>query len=73
MKSDEAKNKEEIITTTDEVASDTTLPKSKDRITIKEFLHNVIGNNWGKRSKNQRLLIIIILAVALIINYILLL
>jgi len=73
MKSDEVKNKEEIITTTDEVASDTTPPKSKDRITIKEFLHNVIGNNWGKRSKNQRLLIIIILAVALIINYILLL
>lgn len=73
MKSDEVKNKDEIITTTDEVASDTTPPKSKDRITIKEFLHNVIGNNWGKRSKNQRLLIIIILAVALIINYILLL
>lgn len=72
MKSDEVKNKD-TITTTDEVASDTTPPKSKDRITIKEFLHNVIGNNWGKRSKNQRLLIIIILAVALIINYILLL
>lgn len=73
MKSDEVKNKEEIITTTDEVASDTTPPKSKDRITIKESLHNLIGNNWGKRSKNQRLLIIIFLAVALIINYILLL
>ncbi|BDE81831.1 hypothetical protein [Porphyromonas somerae] len=72
MKSDEVKNKD-TVTTTDEVASDTTPPKSKDRITIKEFLHNVIGNNWGKRSKNQRLLIIIILAVALIINYILLL
>lgn len=72
MKSDEVKNKD-TVTTTDEVASDTTLPESKDRITIKEFLHNVIGNNWGKRSKNQRLLIIIILAVALIINYILLL
>lgn len=73
MKSDEVKNKEEAITTTDEVASDTTPPKSKDWITVKELLHNVIGNNWGKRSKNQRLLIIIILAVALIINYILLL
>ena len=72
MKSDEVKNKD-TITTTNEVASDTTPPESKDRITIKEFLHNVIGNNWGKRSKNQRLLIIIILAVALIINYILLL
>lgn len=72
MKSDEVNNKD-TITTTEEVASDTTPPKTKDRITIKEFLHNVIGNNWGKRSKNQRLLIIIILAVALIINYILLL
>lgn len=72
MKSDEVNNKD-TITTTEEVASDTTPSKTKDRITIKEFLHNVIGNNWGKRSKNQRLLIIIIIAVALIINYILLL